>query len=181
MATTPIEIAQEFFALWSADRMEDALAMLSDDVFYDNVPFPDIIGRDGVRQFHLDFGFGKDWRAEFRVVNIAAAGNVVLSERVDVFFHTSGGTITLPVMGTVTIKDGMITVWRDYFDPTDFNQEVRVRSCNHTCDFTSTLPPQTALDADSPSHSGCPDVVQSPPSDTHTRDMLAQWLAVSRL
>jgi transposase len=59
-------------------------------------------------------------------------------------------------------------------------REVRVRSCNHTCAFTSILPPQTALDADSPSHSGCPDVGQSPPSDTHTRDMLAQWLAVSR-
>jgi limonene-1,2-epoxide hydrolase len=81
MSKTPIEIAEEFFALWSADRMEDALAMLSDDVFYDNVPFPDIIGRDGVRQFHIDFGFGKDWRAEFRVVNIAAAGRQCRAQR----------------------------------------------------------------------------------------------------
>ncbi|BDC46113.1 hypothetical protein PTKU15_94100 [Paraburkholderia terrae] len=72
----------------------------------------------------MDFGFGKDFRAEFRVVNIAVSGNVVLSERVDVFFHASGGTITLPVMGTLTIENGMITVWRDYFDPTDFERQL---------------------------------------------------------
>jgi limonene-1,2-epoxide hydrolase len=104
--------------------MEEALAMLSDDVFYDNVPFPNIVGREGVRKFHIDFGFGTDFRAEFRVVHIAASGNVVLSERIDVFFHTSGGTITLPVMGTITVEDGMITVWRDYFDPTDFDRQL---------------------------------------------------------
>jgi limonene-1,2-epoxide hydrolase len=124
MSPTPIEIAETFLAHWTADRMEDALAMLTDDVFYDNVPFPNIVGRDGVRQFHVDFGFGKDFRAEFRVVNIAVSGNVVLSERVDVFFHSSGATITLPVMGTLTIEDGMITVWRDYFDPTDFERQL---------------------------------------------------------
>ncbi|RQR34254.1 hypothetical protein DIE22_16835 [Burkholderia sp. Bp9142] len=77
-----------------------------------------------MRQFHLDFGFGKDFRAEFEVVNIAASGNVVPSERVDTFFHTRGGTIVLPVMGTLTIEDGMITVWRDYFDPTDFDRQL---------------------------------------------------------
>jgi limonene-1,2-epoxide hydrolase len=124
MSPTPIEIAETFLAHWTADRMEDALAMLTDDVFYDNVPFPNIVGRDGVRQFHVDFGFGKDFRAEFRVVNIAVSGNVVLSERVDVFFHSSGATITLPVMGTLTIEDGMITVWRDYFDPADFERQL---------------------------------------------------------
>ena len=124
MSKSPIEIAEKFFAHWSADRMEDALAMLTDDVLYDNVPFPTIVGRDGVRKFHIDFGFGTNFRAEFRVVNIAATGNIVLSERVDVFFHTNGGTITLPVMGTVTVENDMITVRRDYFDPTDFDQQL---------------------------------------------------------
>lgn len=124
MSKTPIEIAETFYGLWSADRMEDALAMLTEDVLYDNIPFPTIIGRDGVRKFHVDFGFGKDFRAEFKIVIIAAAGNIVLSERVDTFYHSSGGTITLPVMGTLTIENSMITVWRDYFDPTDFEKQL---------------------------------------------------------
>lgn len=121
-----IEIAKTFIAHWNADRMDDALAMLADDVYYDNVPlpFPVIIGREGVRKFHVDFGFGKDFRADWEIVNIAVSGNVVLSERVDTFIHSSGATIVLPVMGTLTIEDGQITVWRDYFDPTDFDRQL---------------------------------------------------------
>ena len=58
------------------------------------------------------------------MANIAASGNVVLNERIDVFTHESGGTITLPVMGTVTVEGGLITVWRDYFDLGDFERQV---------------------------------------------------------
>ncbi len=43
MSQMPIEIARTFFAHWSANRIDDALAMLSDDVLYDNVPFPNIV------------------------------------------------------------------------------------------------------------------------------------------
>ena len=124
MTSNLIELAEVFIGHWNADRMEDALAMLSDDVHYDNVPFPTITGRDGVRDFHVDFGFGKDFRADWKVVNIAASGNVVLSERVDTFIHTSGGTIALPMMGTLTFENGIITVWRDYFDPADFQRQL---------------------------------------------------------
>jgi limonene-1,2-epoxide hydrolase len=32
--------------------------------------------------------------------------------------------ITLAVMGTLTIEGGAITVWRDYFDPADFDRQL---------------------------------------------------------
>jgi limonene-1,2-epoxide hydrolase len=124
MAADPLETAQIFFGHWNANRIEDALAMLSDDVLYDNVPFPDIIGRDNVRRFHQDFGVGRAFTVDWKVTQIAVSGNVVLNERVDVFRHQEGGTITLPVMGTLTIDNGVITVWRDYFDPTDFDRQL---------------------------------------------------------
>ena len=47
--------------------------------------------------------------------NIAAVGDTVLTERVDVF-HLPNGKIELPVMGTFEVKDGKIAAWRDYFD-----------------------------------------------------------------
>ncbi len=124
MTAEPIEIARTFFAHWSANRMEDAIAMLAEDVLYDNVPFPDIVGRERVRKFHADFGLGTSFTVDWKVTAIAAVGNVVLNERVDIFTHESGGTITLPVMGTVTVEDGLISVWRDYFDPTDFDRQL---------------------------------------------------------
>ena len=116
MSDSPIDIAETFVAHWNANRVEEALAMLSEDVLYDNVPYPDINGREAVRKFHLDFGMGTTLRADWKIVNISAAGNVVLNERVDDFHHSSGAVISLPVMGTLTVDDGRITVWRDYFD-----------------------------------------------------------------
>jgi limonene-1,2-epoxide hydrolase len=121
---SPIEIAETFFAHWSANRIEQALNMLSNDVLYDNVPFPDIVGRDNVRKFHADFGIGESFKVDWRVTHIAAAGNVVLNERIDVFTHQRGQTITLPVMGTITVDNGLITVWRDYFDAADFDRQL---------------------------------------------------------
>ena len=121
--TDPIDIARTFFAHWSAHRIDDALAMLAPDVLYDNVPFPDIAGRENVRKFHTDFGIGSIFTVDWQVVHMAVAGKVVLNERADIFKHRDGGTITLPVMGTLTIESGVITVWRDYFDPTDFDRQ----------------------------------------------------------
>ncbi|ELW9449475.1 nuclear transport factor 2 family protein [Burkholderia cenocepacia] len=125
MITNPIEVAIEFFNHWSANRIDEALSMLAEDVLYDNVPFPDIIGRDNVRKFHKDFGIGSTFTVDWKVTQIAANGNVVLNERIDVFLHERGGRITLPVMGTLAIEDGIITVWRDYFDPTAFERQLK--------------------------------------------------------
>ena len=107
MSTTPIDTAQTFFDHWSANRIDEAIAMLADEVLYDNVPFPDITGRENVRKFHRDFGIGSKFTVDWKVVQIAAAGNVVLNERVDIFIHENGGRITLPVMGTVTVPSGL--------------------------------------------------------------------------
>ncbi|MGF9691369.1 limonene-1,2-epoxide hydrolase family protein [Rhizobium sp. 0TCS1.26] len=124
MTNDPISIANAFFSHWTANRIDDALALLADDVLYDNVPFPDIVGRENVRKFHHDFGVGTSFTVDWTVTHIAATGNVVLNERVDIFRHASGGMITLPVMGTLTIEDGSIKVWRDYFDPADFDRQL---------------------------------------------------------
>jgi limonene-1,2-epoxide hydrolase len=125
MPDSPIDVAKIFVAHWNANRVEEALAMLSEDVLYDNVPYPDINGREAVRKFHLDFGMGTTFRADWKIVNIAAAGNVVLNERVDDFHHSSGAVISLPVMGTLNVVDGRITVWRDYFDSAAMEQQLR--------------------------------------------------------
>jgi len=120
----PVRIAETFFAHWSANRIDLALAMLAEDVLYDNVPFPDIVGREEVGKFHRSFGVGTDFLLDWKITHIAASGNVVLNERIDVFRHKDGGSIVLPVMGLLKIEDGRITVWRDYFDPADFERQL---------------------------------------------------------
>lgn len=126
---TPVDTARLFFDHWTRNRIDAALAMLAEDVLYDNVPFPDIVGRAEVEKFHRGFGIGTAFTVDWQVTHIAAAGNVVLNERVDIFRHRDGGEIVLPVMGTLTIENGIITVWRDYFDPADFERQAeRIRA-----------------------------------------------------
>ena len=52
---------------------------------------------------------------EFRISHIVADGDIVLTERVDVF-EMGDATIELPVMGAFEIRDDLIVAWRDYFD-----------------------------------------------------------------
>ena len=122
---SPLEIAETFLEHWNANRIDAAITMLTEDVLYDNVPYPNIIGRENVRKFQSDFGLGTTFTVDWKVTNIAVAGNVVLNERIDVLRHQNGGTITLPVMGTLTVVRGLISVWRDYFDPTDFDRQLK--------------------------------------------------------
>lgn len=129
----PVRIAETFFEHWNGNRITEALNMLSEDVLYDNVPFPDIRGRSEVEKFHRSFGIGTEFLLDWKIIHIAAAGNVVLNERVDVFRNGSGGVISIPVMGTITVENGEITVWRDYFDPADFNRQLeKIRARNDT-------------------------------------------------
>ncbi|WP_371866489.1 limonene-1,2-epoxide hydrolase family protein [Pseudoduganella dura] len=94
--TTPVQIAELFFSHWNHNRIDEALLMLADDVLYDNVPFPDIVGRDAVGAFHRGFGVGTEFLLDWKVTHIAAAGNVVLNERIDIFRHRDGGPSHCP-------------------------------------------------------------------------------------
>ena len=53
---------------------------------------------------------------EYKTENIAANGNVVLTERVDMINGFDGSLHGVPVMGTFVVEDGLITRWTDYFD-----------------------------------------------------------------
>ena len=61
---------------------------------------------------------------QFRIINIAASGPIVMTERVDVF-KLPHKSFELPVMGTFEISDGKIKAWRDYFDTNQFNSRMR--------------------------------------------------------
>ena len=60
---------------------------------------------------------------DFRVINIAANGPVVMTERVDVF-TLPGKSFELPVMGTFEVNGGKINAWRDYFDMNQFTSRM---------------------------------------------------------
>ncbi len=124
---SPIEVVRRFCSAWS-DNVETAelAAFFTDDAVYHNIPIDPINGREAIADAIAAFfrpGPPGIEGIEFRVINIAADGPVVLTERVDVF-TLSGKTFELPVMGTFEIRDGKIHAWRDYFDMNQFTSRM---------------------------------------------------------
>ncbi len=124
---TPTDIVREFCAAWTrlapggastasggAADIDELLGYFTPDAVYHNIPVDPVVGVDAIRSMMQMFTTGVE-RIEFRVRHLAADGNVVMTERVDVFVQPER-TIELPVMGTFEVVDGKIAAWRDYFD-----------------------------------------------------------------
>jgi limonene-1,2-epoxide hydrolase len=85
---SPIEVVRRFCAAWS-DGMEagDLAAFFTDDAVYHNIPLAPVTGREAIANTIATFirpGPPGIEGIELRVINIAADGPVVMTERVDV-------------------------------------------------------------------------------------------------
>lgn len=109
-----IDLVTRFCAAWPALDLDEILSFFTDDAVYHNIPMEPVSGTDAIRTTIEGFTGGVE-SVEFRVRQIAAAGDVVMTERVDVF-NLPEKSIELPVMGTFELRDGKIAAWRDYFD-----------------------------------------------------------------
>jgi limonene-1,2-epoxide hydrolase len=120
---SPIAVVRRFCAAWSDDIGAVGLAaFFTDDAVYHNIPLTPVTGREEIADTIASFirpGPPGIEDIEFRVINIAADGPVVLTERVDVF-RVSDESFALPVIGAFEISDGKINSWRDYLDMNKF-------------------------------------------------------------
>ncbi len=109
-----IAVVEALFDAFRRNDLEGALALMDEDIVYQNVPFPADRGKPAVRRTLELFGrVFTGFDVEMR--HIAARDGVVLTERVD----TLTGPLLyldLPVCGTLEVRDGRITLWRDTFD-----------------------------------------------------------------
>lgn len=122
MSETPLELVRRFCDEWSGGDLDAIVAYFTDDAVYHNIPVDPVTGRDAIRETIAGFTAGVD-KVEFRVHNIVADRNIVLTERTDVFV-TAAKTIELPVMGTFEVRGGQIAAWRDYFDLNQFMSQL---------------------------------------------------------
>lgn len=116
-----IALVQRFCDAWSSYNIDDILDYFTDDAVYHNMPIQPVQGKDAIQglveQFMSAFTGGK-----WEVLKIAAAGDSVLTERVDHFLGDK--SMSLHVMGTFEIKDGKIAAWRDYFDLAEWTNQM---------------------------------------------------------
>ena len=121
---TAIEIVEKFLSLVNQDRLDEAMNLLAADVFYHNIPMEPIIGRTAWRASSDAFGMGTRLRTNWKTTAIAASGDTVLTERVDEFSTAAGGRMSIPLMGSFRVRNGLIAEWRDYFDMKDFERQL---------------------------------------------------------
>ena len=108
------QVVNAFMAAFDRKDLDGALALVTDDCYYDNVPLGDMRGREKMREFLAPIVAGND-PVKFEVLRQAAGDKVVMNERIDRFVM-SGKPVALPVSGVFEVVDGKISFWRDYFD-----------------------------------------------------------------
>lgn len=115
--TEPMEVTEAFLEALASAEVDRAASYLADDVRYTNVGLPTIRGRSevaavlrGLDRPNMSF--------EVYIHSSAANGSVVLNERTDVIIV---GPVRAQfwVCGRFEVHDGLIAVWRDYFDNFD--------------------------------------------------------------
>jgi limonene-1,2-epoxide hydrolase len=111
-----------FIAAWPARDAGKVASLFAEDAVYHNMPIEPVKGREAIKAT-LATMMELGGRVEVDIAHLVVGGSVVMTERVDRFI-TPDKTVTLPVMGTFEVHDGMITAWRDYFDLNQFTSQM---------------------------------------------------------
>jgi limonene-1,2-epoxide hydrolase len=105
-------VVLDFVEAWNRLDLGTIGALMADDIVYHNMPLKPVRGRDAALAYLAKWPVDA---CEWEIRNIAAHGDVVLTERVDRFVR-GDDRIAIPVMGAFEVVDGRIAHWRDYFD-----------------------------------------------------------------
>jgi limonene-1,2-epoxide hydrolase len=122
----PGTLVSSFIAAIEANDLDSAVAMVADDIEYDNVPMRTIRGKAEFRaslQPFLDATAEIEWVINHQVASGTPVEGVVMNERLDRFL-VGDRWIEIPVAGLFVIRDGLIALWRDYFDLATFQSQM---------------------------------------------------------
>jgi limonene-1,2-epoxide hydrolase len=108
------EVVREFCAAIDRKDLDAVEALMDEKIVYHNIGAEPAVGRVASLAA-VRFQFDMFDPISFRLRNLAADGDTVLTERVDEI-TANGITAPVPVMGTFEVRDGRIVHWRDYFD-----------------------------------------------------------------
>jgi limonene-1,2-epoxide hydrolase len=120
---TPGEAVTALIKANEARDVDALLAVLTDDVAYENVPMGVMNGHDEVKAMLGPFLDGAE-RVAWEVLEQVESGDTVMNERIDRFWLADGKKVELRVAGVFKVRDGKVSVWRDYFDLAEFNTQL---------------------------------------------------------
>jgi len=120
---SPSETVTEFIHAIERKDVAAAAALASPSISYENMPMQPIAGRDAMVAT-LEMFLGSADEVDWVIVRQHEVGNVVFNERVD-RFRIGDGWLELPLAGVFEVgEDGLITLWRDYFDLGSYQRQL---------------------------------------------------------
>jgi len=111
---TPEEVVRAELDAWSRLDVDEIMSYFAENGVWDNVPFGPVTGHDAIRKAVAGY-LARTISGNIEILNLAVAGNVVLTERMD-HFTWDGEMIHARVMGAFEVVGDKIAAWRDYFD-----------------------------------------------------------------
>ncbi len=111
---SPAEVVRSFLTALADGDAQTAIDLVADDLVYENVSLPTIRGKQRFGKGLHDFnrrGIGFD----VRIHRITQDGSTVMTERTDALSFRRFRQ-QFWVCGVFEVHDGVITLWRDYFD-----------------------------------------------------------------
>jgi limonene-1,2-epoxide hydrolase len=114
MGNAAERVVLDFLAAWPRGDIDELMGFFAPDAVYHNIPVPPVRGAAAIREAFLAFARLMD-SIEIENLHVAAAGDVVFTERID-RFRNATVTLDLPVAGVFEVRDGKIVAHRDYFD-----------------------------------------------------------------
>ena len=114
MTMAPIDVVKAFNAAMEIKDYDNGLKLVSADCEYTNIPMSTVRGPAGIRSVLEPF-FAPTLENKLVIIREAAVGHLVFLERLDRHLLPTGW-VELPVTGVYEVHDGLITVYRDYFD-----------------------------------------------------------------
>jgi limonene-1,2-epoxide hydrolase len=123
MSENSLDTVRRFEAAWRAADLAAVYALMTDDIFYHNIPRQPVQGLEAVKRYVDDYvaRFGRLLSVDWDVKNIAVNGETVFVERISRLSWENGHRTRCPIVGVFDVRDGKIASWRDYFDKATFD------------------------------------------------------------
>ena len=109
-----LAVARDMLNAWNTLDWERVYQLFGKDGVLANMMAEPTVGSEAIRERFVAFEQGLT-RMEFIVLNMGMLGEDVVIERLD-SFDFNGKTGLVPVTGVLTIDDGQVKEWREYYD-----------------------------------------------------------------
>ena len=123
LVASPLAVVNAMISAIEAKDIDAAVALLSEDISYENMPMKPMTGRSVVAKVLQGFLTPAE-EVDWQIISEIERDDTVFNERLD-RFKINGQWLELPIAGVFKVREGKIVLWRDYFDMATYSDQLK--------------------------------------------------------